>query len=283
MGLGGLLLDEVRRYERSVGLIDIFETPADAGKRDIFRVSSSDGVLYEMFLVGNWQHDTDRLMEFDRPSKNRLRVYSHPTHMVRREAVLERSQKQVEVVLYEMVVPYQDLLVRDVLKMSGAHNLQKMEEDVPVSKFIEVFSSLDDGSPDDSMVRYVAKQEVGEGVREEPMVDSKTCAALGETVFDNMVVRRTGSGWKVTQFKNHVLDTDEGMKVREYARSVGICTYWNDADCQDFADEIVKEDRRDILESRVSFYNFITASRRGEESNLSSFVESKLYPNEPVS
>ena len=84
MGVGSSLLHEVHRHEKTVALEDIFKTEKTAGDLGVFRVTTNDGVLYEMGLFGNWENDTDRLLEFDRPARHRVRVYDQPRHVMRR-------------------------------------------------------------------------------------------------------------------------------------------------------------------------------------------------------
>ena len=283
MGVGSSLLHEVHRHEKTVALEDIFKTEKTAGDLGVFRVTTNDGVLYEMGLFGNWENDTDRLLEFDRPARHRVRVYDQPRHVMRRELVLEKDGAGVRVELDEIAVPYVELLLSEVLRITGARNLRRVEEEVTVTRFVELFGGWGEDDIDGVMVRYVVREEVGEGAGL-PSVDSKRCAALAETAFDNAVRSRTDGGWEVTEQQYHTLESDEAKKVRECAEGVSICTYWSDVDCTEFAEVIIKENRSEILESREAFHSFMLAVRRGDEtSDISSFIESRLYPNEPLS
>jgi hypothetical protein len=283
MGIGSTLLTEVRRHEKTVALEDIFKTDKGAGDAGVFRVTTDEGVLYEMGLFGNWQNDTDRLLEFDRPARHRVRIYAQPRHVTRREVVLEKGESGVKVELEEIAVPYVELLLSEVLRITGSRNLSRVEEEVTVTRFVELFGGWEEDEIDGVMIRYVVREEVGEGAGM-PSVDSKRCAALAETAFDTILRSRETDGWSVAEKQYHALESDEAKKVREYVEGVSICTYWSDVDCTELAEAIIEQERQEILESREAFQSFILAVRRGEEqSDISSFIESRLYPNEPLS
>jgi len=274
-GVGSAILEEARLHERAVGLSDIFRTNDLAGQSRLFRVVSDEGLLYEMSLVGNWAHDTDRLMEFDRPARHMLRIHAEPKHFERRVSVLEKDGERRGVELREVVSSYLEKPVGGVLEAVGARNLHRMEEDVSVERFVEMVRDVPGGRAG-AMFRYIVVGGEGVQIREN--------AALAETVHEDVVASLVEDGWKVVREENRVLESDLARRVREYSRGVGILTYWDDATCAEFAEVLEEEGEEDLVRNRQSFWEFIEGVRRGRVSgSAQQFVESKSYPNEPVS
>jgi len=273
-GIGSLVLDEVRESERAVRLLDLFSAPKVARGRDVFRVVSNDGVMWEMELVGGWSRDEDRLIEFERPPKHKIRIYGEPHYRKTREAAFGDG---THVTLYEMSMRYCDVDARTVLKECGVYNLSKLEEDVRVERFIEAY----DRAKTETRRRWFVHAPVGGQTK----VEQRATAVMGETLFDDVVVAMG----EVGKEPNLTMLWDLGgspvaREVRRLTRGVAACTYWTDAMCAEFAG-VLRDADPGILESvqrgdKAAFDDLVYQCRVGGEVDrkVREFIESRTYP-----
>jgi hypothetical protein len=269
-----MVLDEVRETERSVRLLDLFGGSEVAREKGVFRVVCDDGVLWEMELAGGWKREADRLTEFDRPPKHKVRVYGEPSYLLTREAVFADGTK---VALYEMSVEYGDVDAKAVLKEAGVHNLSRLEEEYGVERFVRAFA----GARDRTMRRWVVYATDGT-----VMGEQRASAVLGETLFENAVGLLVEAGKGTPGLEYHRLATEPlAAKVREWTKGLVGCTYWDDGTCVEFARLVEGQDegtRKLVCGSREAFQDFICGCRMGDggADEVRRFVESRAYPKE---
>lgn len=274
IGIGSMVLDEVRESERAVRLMDLFSASKVARGRDVFRVVSNEGVMWEMELVGGWERDEDRLIEFDRPPKHKIRIYGEPHYRKTREAAFGDG---THVTLYEMSMRYCDVDVRTVLKEYGVFNLSKLEEDVRVERFIEAY----DRTKTETKKRWFVHAPVDGQTK----VEQRTSAVMGETLFDDVVTAMGDGGME----PNLTMLWDLGgnpvaREVRRLTRGVAACTYWTDETCVEFAG-VLRDVEPVIVESirrgdKAVFDDLVYQSRiDGKvDRKVREFIESRTYP-----
>jgi len=278
--LGRQVLDEIKVHEGAVALADIFGPAPEVLERGAYRVVHGDGLLYETSLLGSSGRDVMRLIEFDRPQGHVVRVYGVPDADRRRFRALEDGDGGSAVVLLERIfATYADYTVKEALDGTGHHSLRKMEESVPIPRFLDALAMCRPREVGE-MTRYGVTISVRGA---ESGGEVKTCAALAETAFDNAVEVLLGGGWVVVESRDYLLEAHPlAADVRKAVAGIGACTWWNDADCLEFAKLLEAGGKEDVL-GGVGLRSVVEEVRRGERRDeVAKFVEQKSYPDEPT-